>query len=187
MLPVHHARGLEEYGEATFSRFACGSTLQKCEKGMQRRRGRRGLCGGLYGGIDDDTTACRCLVLLLLSQRQLPSASVFAHKNTKTRSFCTWWLEVRRRDAENWWSLVLWPSAKREHRWAQICRISDTRMEGFVACAIAFGETRRTKRNGDAEVLLGFLLMIALVLLLLAQFSVPLRLRVRRKQWTKVI
>ena len=39
--------------------------------------------GGLYGGIDDDTTACRCLVLLLLSQRQLPSASVFAPKEGK--------------------------------------------------------------------------------------------------------
>ena len=35
---------------------------------------------GLRGGIDDNTTACRCLVLLLLSQRQLPSASVFDPK-----------------------------------------------------------------------------------------------------------
>ena len=35
---VHHARVQEEYGEATSSRFACGSMLQKCEKGTQRRR-----------------------------------------------------------------------------------------------------------------------------------------------------
>ena len=33
--PVHHARGLEEYGEATSSRFACASTLQKCDGGTQ--------------------------------------------------------------------------------------------------------------------------------------------------------
>ena len=31
-----HACGLEEYGEATSSRFACGSTLQKCEKKGRR-------------------------------------------------------------------------------------------------------------------------------------------------------
>ena len=77
---------VEEYGEATSSRFACGSTLHKCEKGTQRRkgrRGRRGLRGGLYGGVDDNTTACRCLVLLLLSQRQLPSASVFDRQEGK--------------------------------------------------------------------------------------------------------
>ena len=29
---VHHASVQEEYGEATSSRFACTSTLQKCEK-----------------------------------------------------------------------------------------------------------------------------------------------------------
>ncbi len=31
-----HARVLEEYGEATSSRFACASTLQNCEKWTQR-------------------------------------------------------------------------------------------------------------------------------------------------------
>ena len=35
---VHLARGLEEYGEASSSRFACVSTLQKCEEGTQRKR-----------------------------------------------------------------------------------------------------------------------------------------------------
>ena len=38
---------------------------------------------GLRGGFCDNTTACRCLVLLLLSQRQLPSASVFDPKEGK--------------------------------------------------------------------------------------------------------
>ena len=58
-------------------------------------------------------------------------------------------------------------------------------MSGFTrvcvsdASAWAFGETQSTRgvvfrRNGDTEGLLGFLLMIALVLLLLAQFSLVL-------------
>ena len=37
---VHHACVQEEYGEATSSRFACVSTLQKCEEGTQRTGGR---------------------------------------------------------------------------------------------------------------------------------------------------
>ena len=47
--------------------------------------------------------------------RQLPSASVFDHKKAETRGLCTWWLDVRRRDAETqrpqrtrrlaWWVL----------------------------------------------------------------------------------
>ena len=31
------------------------------------------------------------LVLLLLSQRQLPSASVFDHEKAETRGLCMWW------------------------------------------------------------------------------------------------
>jgi hypothetical protein len=33
--------------------------------------------------------------------RQLPSASVYDHKKAETRGLCMWWLEVRKRDAEN--------------------------------------------------------------------------------------
>ena len=71
--------------------------VRKRDAETRRTQRSRGLRGGLYGGIDDNTTACRCLVLLLLSQRQLPSDSVFAHKNAKTRSLCTWWLDVRKK------------------------------------------------------------------------------------------
>ena len=54
--------------------------VRKRDAETQRTQRTQGLRGGLRGGIDDNTTACRCLVLLLLSQRQLPSASVFDPK-----------------------------------------------------------------------------------------------------------
>ena len=77
----------------------------------------------VYGGIDDNTTACRCLVLLLLSQRQLPSASVFDPKEGKDKEL----LHVMAR------------SAKKGRR------------ELMVAGALVFGETRRKKRLRDTE------------------------------------
>ena len=73
----------------------------------------------MRGGIDDNTTACRCLVLLLLSQRQLPSASVFDPKEGKDTELL----------------LVVSRCAK------------EGRRELMVASALAFGETRRIKRT----------------------------------------
>ena len=99
--------------------------MRKRDAETQRTQGLR---GGLYGGIDDNTTACRCLVLLLLSQRQLPSASVFAHKKAKIRSICTWWLKVRRRDAEH--LHVMARSAKKGRRDAKDA-------EDAEACVVA--------------------------------------------------
>ena len=99
----------------------CGADARDAldAEGTQRRRGRRGR-GGLRGGFCDNTTACRCLVLLLLSQRQLPSASVFDHEKAETRGLCMWWLKVLkkgrcdaedaadeiRRDSKKQWSIV---------------------------------------------------------------------------------
>ena len=73
----------------------------------------------MRGGIDDNTTACRCLVLLLLSQRQLPSASVFDPKEGKDSEL----MHVVSR------------------------RAKEGRRELMVASALAFGETRRIKRT----------------------------------------
>ena len=88
------------------------------------------LCGKkptTHKNIRDNTIACRCQFLLLLSQRQLPSASVLDHEKAEARRL----MHVVTKSAESralppyhvhhgtWIDrcrLSLW----REHRWAQI-------------------------------------------------------------------
>ena len=109
---------LEEYGEATFSRFACASTLQKCEEWdaelmhvvdkSAKKKGRRDAEDAedaeayVVGSVITLPLVVALVIALSFEAiRQLPSASVYDHKKAETWGLCMWWLKVRKRDAEN--------------------------------------------------------------------------------------